>query len=487
MTDCSYQFNDYLFNPVQSQLCRPDGDRVLEYRIATLLDYFCRHPQQPLTKETLLQEVWAGRVVNEDSLSVAVSKLRKILGDNRSDPHYIKTIPGVGYQWLPQVEKVDCKEEHPVITQRKKGWLEQEYLRATMLAIVIVVFGLTGWFTYGRDAGLFAVNPNELLSPDARGQLLKASTLLTSPEPGPGSGTKEDDYLQAIAIYRDILKEYPDTIDAHLGIAEAKYNIGVASGYRVLSQHDDEILSIADYILEREPTHGRALILKAKTLFSTRWELDEAERYYARALEAMPDNASLYLGYTEFLIARGRFDDAEALLQELRRRQPDYYRYLNLALIYMMRGEPERAVAETQRLINSEIASDTHNYSLQRLGVIMGDDDLAMEHFLIIARQQDLAPETVAGYQNTFQRGGIKALYSQLLDEKTELNLGQYVPPISWARYAVVAGRTEEAVHWLEQGVAERQAMVLFTHVDPHYDPIRNHPGFQALLAKIPH
>lgn len=486
MTDCSYQFKQYVFDPDLSQLARADGDRVLEYRIASLLAYFCRNPQQPLSKETLLQEVWAGRVVNEDSLSVAVSKLRKILGDSRNDPQYIKTIPGIGYQWLPQVEKVDCKEDHPVIARRKKGWLQQEYLRATMLAIVIVVFGLPGWFTYGRDAGLFAIDASDLLSPEAQGQLLKASTLLTSPEPAPDSASKEDDYLQAIAIYRDILQDYPETIDAHIGIAEAKYNIGVASGYRVLSQHDDEIISIADYVLEREPTHGRALVLKAKTLFSTRWELDEAERYYARALEAMPDNSSLYLGYTEFLIARGRFDDAEALLQELRRRQPDYYRYLNLALIYMMRGEPEKAVAETQRLINSEITSDIHNYSLQRLGVIMGNDELAMEHFLIIARQQGLASETISDYQTTFQRGGIKALYGQLLDEKSELNLGQYVPPISWARYAVVAGRPDQAVHWLEQAVAERQAMVLFTHVDPHYDPLRNDPGFQKLLAKIP-
>ncbi|MDX1706734.1 tetratricopeptide repeat protein [Pseudidiomarina sp.] len=487
MTNCSYQFKQYVFDPAHNQLAGADGELVLEYRIASLLAYFCQHPQQSLSKTTILQDVWAGRVVNEDSLSVAVSKLRKILGDSRSDPQYIKTIPGVGYQWLPQVEVVDCKEQQPVIARRKKGWLQQEYLRATMLAIVIIVFGLTGWFTYGRDAGLFAVNANDLLSPDAQGQLLKAGTLLSSPEPAPGSASKEDDYLQAIAIYRDILKDYPDTIDAHIGIAEAKYNIGVASGYRVLSQHDDEIISIADYVLEREPTHGRALVLKAKTLFTTRWELDEAERYYARALEALPDDASLYLGYTEFLIARGRFDDAEALLQELRRRQPDYYRYLNLALVYMARGEPERAVAETQRLINSEITSSIHNYSLQRLGVIMGDDDLAMEHFLIIARQQGLPPTTIAGYQKTFQRGGIKALYSQLLDEKTELNLGQYVPPISWARYAVVAGRPDEAVHWLEQAVAERQAMVLFTHVDPHYDPIRNDPGFRELLAKIPH
>ncbi|MDX1626016.1 MAG: winged helix-turn-helix domain-containing protein, partial [Wenzhouxiangellaceae bacterium] len=75
-----YKFDDAVFAPEECRLRRGTEDLILEQKVADLLHAFCRRPGQVLTKTWLLEEIWPGRVVNEDSLSVAVSKLRRALG-----------------------------------------------------------------------------------------------------------------------------------------------------------------------------------------------------------------------------------------------------------------------------------------------------------------------------------------------------------------------------------------------------------------------
>ncbi|MDE7276279.1 MAG: response regulator transcription factor [Lachnospiraceae bacterium] len=61
-----------------------------------LLQYFLENKDQVLMKEQILQHIWdaGGNFVEENTLSVNVSRLRKKLGENR-----IRTIQGMGYLW----------------------------------------------------------------------------------------------------------------------------------------------------------------------------------------------------------------------------------------------------------------------------------------------------------------------------------------------------------------------------------------------------
>lgn len=61
-----------------------------------LLQYFLENKNQALLKEQILQRVWDtdGNFVEENTLSVNISRLRKKLGGN-----YIRTIQGIGYLW----------------------------------------------------------------------------------------------------------------------------------------------------------------------------------------------------------------------------------------------------------------------------------------------------------------------------------------------------------------------------------------------------
>ncbi|RUO63157.1 tetratricopeptide repeat protein [Pseudidiomarina insulisalsae] len=487
-----YQFKEFEFDPMHAMLRGPEGEQSLEHRVASLLEYFCQHPQQVLSKESLLEAVWAGRIVNEDSLSVAVSKLRKILQDSRGEPTFIKTVPGVGYCWLPDTEVKSHTNPTPDVGSAPQQLRRVQRRKSYRFGIAALVFLIVSAIAYGiwsdrskpETPASSTMADISGLSPELQRKFKEAQATV---EHAVYHEITIEDYRQAIELFRDILREHPDYIPAHLGIGEAKFEMSGQQGYQDLQLYIDELTTIANLALAADPNNGDALELKAKIAFLGTWELDRAAEYYQRAIEAMPDDPGIYLGYSEFLITRGNIAEAKNMLRQLRQKDPDFFRYTNLSLVYMFQGDYNKAKAETQRLINSEAASVVHNAILHRLGVVSGDDALAMEHLEILMRQLQNYPEQrVADYQALFAGGGIKAVYQQLLDERNSDNLGQYLPPLSWARYAIVAGETEQALFHLRNAIKQKQPQVLLLHQDPHYDPLRPLIEFQALAAQVP-
>jgi DNA-binding response OmpR family regulator len=65
-----------------------------------LLQIFCRNPGQVLTRETLLDKLWdsEGNFVDEHTLTINISRLRSKISDKENT--YIKTLYGMGYQWM---------------------------------------------------------------------------------------------------------------------------------------------------------------------------------------------------------------------------------------------------------------------------------------------------------------------------------------------------------------------------------------------------
>lgn len=70
---------------------------AMEYK---MLNLFCKNPRQVLTRQILLEKLWDtnGNFVDEHTLTTFISRLRgKIEADGDA---YIKTIYGMGYQWM---------------------------------------------------------------------------------------------------------------------------------------------------------------------------------------------------------------------------------------------------------------------------------------------------------------------------------------------------------------------------------------------------
>ena len=64
-----------------------------------MLRLFCKHAGQVLTRRQLLEKLWDAdeRYVDEHTLTTSVSRIRSKI---EADGPYIKTVYGMGYQWL---------------------------------------------------------------------------------------------------------------------------------------------------------------------------------------------------------------------------------------------------------------------------------------------------------------------------------------------------------------------------------------------------
>ncbi|MFY7867548.1 winged helix-turn-helix domain-containing protein [Roseateles sp.] len=105
------QIGEWQADPVLDELRRGEQVVKLEPRKMRLLMALARRPQQLVTLDQLLDEVWADLVVTPSSVYQSISQLRSVLGDEASQPRYIVTVPRKGYRLVAAVSEVSAEAE----------------------------------------------------------------------------------------------------------------------------------------------------------------------------------------------------------------------------------------------------------------------------------------------------------------------------------------------------------------------------------------
>lgn len=99
---------------VRFEGCELDTDACVLYRagrpvsvqplVLRALAYLIENRQRVVGKDELRDAVWGGVSVGPGSFNQAVSLIRKAIGDDSASPAMIKTVRGLGYQFVAQVE-----------------------------------------------------------------------------------------------------------------------------------------------------------------------------------------------------------------------------------------------------------------------------------------------------------------------------------------------------------------------------------------------
>ena len=90
-------------NPASGEISREGETLRLEARTLRLLLCLAEHPGQIVSVDALLDQVWTGVNVSQDSVYQAVASLRRLLGDDPRQPTYIATVPRLGYRMIAEV------------------------------------------------------------------------------------------------------------------------------------------------------------------------------------------------------------------------------------------------------------------------------------------------------------------------------------------------------------------------------------------------
>ena len=104
----TFRVGEWTVNPEANLLTRGEESVRLEHRVMAVLARVAEARGGVVSKDDLIDHVWKGASVSDHSVANAMSDLRKALGDDRSNPQYIETIPKRGYRLV-----ADCEFEHP--------------------------------------------------------------------------------------------------------------------------------------------------------------------------------------------------------------------------------------------------------------------------------------------------------------------------------------------------------------------------------------
>ena len=91
------QFADVQLDLLTRKVKRPNLEATLSDREAELLAFFMRHPEEPLARERILEQVWGDEIDDESNiLNVYVNLLRNKM-ETPKHLQVIRTVRGVGY------------------------------------------------------------------------------------------------------------------------------------------------------------------------------------------------------------------------------------------------------------------------------------------------------------------------------------------------------------------------------------------------------
>lgn len=102
-TPQTFEFGSFVLD-LATRTLKKDGESIaLTTGEFSVLKVFARHARQPLSREKLM-EMARGREYEafDRSLDVQISRLRKLIEPDPSNPLYIQTVWGLGYVFIPE-------------------------------------------------------------------------------------------------------------------------------------------------------------------------------------------------------------------------------------------------------------------------------------------------------------------------------------------------------------------------------------------------
>ncbi len=159
LTTVALRIGDWRFDPKLGQLSCGARTERLEARTQRLLLYLANRAGETVSIEELLDNVWSGVIVTQDSVYQAVTALRRLFGDDAKAPRYIATVPRLGYRlvarvspWTDQTEPLPAAAPvaaAPAATVRSAPRSRRWLLAATLMAVTLAVLGT--WLSLGAS------------------------------------------------------------------------------------------------------------------------------------------------------------------------------------------------------------------------------------------------------------------------------------------------------------------------------------------------
>lgn len=455
-----------------------------------------RHGRDVVDFDTLMADVWAPAVVNEETVTQRVKLLRQALGDDGRAPRYIRSVRGRGYQLCEMPQAVEATvADRPTTASRR--WL------VPGIALLAALAAGTAWW----------LAPQRTARPSATQELVQRAHYYA------GIGQR-DNNERAIGLYQQALAASPQDHDARIGLSRA-YSARVCL-YNDAYQWAQQAQTLADEAVAAEPARASAwsALGYARDCLG---DIDKATAAYEKAVALDPADDASRASAAYLYQERGRLDEALRANLDMRGdasrvRFRDVQIARELALLGFD-GEAEKRLArsfqlypdnvfsniawprylfvhgrqvEAQRALDEAMARNTPHvelYVLQGELALLRNDRAAARDAFAHARQlrpQMGLPTTLVGLygESTPDADWFASRTTAIRAEADHHTLY----PAEWLELAMVLqaqGNRAEALDAIRTAVQDGYSDSAYLQVSPLLKPLSADPAYAAEIDRI--
>lgn len=114
-----YEFDGFRADPVRRVLSRHGEPVAITPKALSILLVLLERAGEVVEKKALIERVWPGVFVSEANLTQNVFALRRSLGERATENRYIVTVPGQGYSFAAEVQRIERQStgEIPILVE----------------------------------------------------------------------------------------------------------------------------------------------------------------------------------------------------------------------------------------------------------------------------------------------------------------------------------------------------------------------------------
>lgn len=314
MIDGNFTLNGWLVEIGLGRISRASKRFHLEPQVMKVLVYLASHPQEVITKEKLIGELWPDTIVGDAALARCISQIRQALGDDPRKPKFVETVPKIGYRLIAQIG--DAKRTRNRSNRRR-------WFIAAVAILLLAALSLFDGIARQAEMPIMSAAAEEAYINGLR--LYEKQTNVHN--------------QNAIVFLERALELNPEHGLAHARLADALTRQAMYWG----GDRINEAQGLAERAVELAPEHAESYKALGMALALT-GDPSAAIRAYGRALEVDPDHWPTLLASASLYLQQHEFEKAEALFMETLRQVPDHDVAMSrLGYLYLKTGNVEAA------------------------------------------------------------------------------------------------------------------------------------------------
>jgi TolB-like protein/tetratricopeptide (TPR) repeat protein len=290
-----------------------------------------------------------------------------------------------------------------------------------------------------------------------------------------------DSLLASTKPLREAVQADPDYAKAWAALADA-YVLIPEYGSGTMAEYIPMAHAAIEKALAINPQSSPALTTSAYIKFMYDYDLKGAHEDFDKAISIDPGYATAHQWLGELLAAEGQLDAALDQLALARRADPlAPIIPHDIAWVLMYSERKEEAFAYYREALKLDPNFQAAISNLMTLNQITGryDEARARAHEYARVIGEDISADLAV--IDALENPALKPRALELISQATDLPDGT----MGKAFYFMILGEHELALDYLETGFAGGDSYAIHMKRMDVYDPVRDHPRFQALLEKM--